>query len=148
MRGIPTITVLLLALALAACQPMGPMPGGELSGTVAPAPADWTAADAAEIVQLETRPASPYSVNIWGVGIGPAYSVAAGGGETTWTANIAADPAVRLKVGEAIYELRAVRVTDPAELDVVRLAYGRKYEMSDDQREQSGSATVYRLEPR
>jgi hypothetical protein len=148
MRGFLLIPAVLAVLLLSACQPMGPMPGGELSGAVAPAPADWTAADAAEIVQLETRPDSPYSVNIWGVGIGPAYYIAAGAGETTWTANIAADPNVRLKVGEVIHELRAVKVTDAAELDIVRAAYVRKYEMSDDQREQSGSATVFRLEAR
>jgi hypothetical protein len=41
-----------------------------------------------------------------------------------------------------------VKVTDAAELDIVRAAYVRKYEMSDDQREQSGSATVFRLEAR
>lgn len=148
MRGFLLITAMLAALLLPACQPMGPMPGGKLSGTVAPAPADWTAADAVEVVQLETRPGSPYSVNIWGVGIGPAYYVAAGGGETTWTANIEADANVRLKVGDVIHELRAVKVSDAAELDIVRAAYGRKYEMSDDQREQSGSATVFRLEAR
>lgn len=140
--------VLAMAILLAACQPMGPVPGGALTGTVAPPPADWTAADATEIVQLETRPDSPYSVNIWGVGIGPSYYVAAGSGETSWTRNIAENPDVRLRVGETVYELRAVKVTDAAELDRIRAAYGRKYEMTDDQREQSASATVFRLVPR
>ena len=140
-------TVLML-LIVVACQPIGPMPGGELGGAVKPVPTEWGELAKVETVQLETRPDSPYSVNIWGVALGANYYVAAGSGETSWTKHIAADANVRLRAGESIFELRAVHVTEAAELEQVRAAYSAKYEMSDDQKKQSGQATVYRLDRR
>ena len=53
---------LLLPLLLAACtDPVVVIPGGQLSGVVAEAPERWTSV--ADVVQLETRPSDPYSVN-------------------------------------------------------------------------------------
>ena len=65
-----------VSLAVIACGPIWMIPGGELSGTVVPVPADWSFSDAIEIVQLETNPDDPYSVNVWGVGVGPIFYVA------------------------------------------------------------------------
>ena len=124
------------------------MPGGALSGTVQAVPAAWGELGTVDTVQLETRPDSPYSVNIWGVALGANYYVAAGSGETSWTRNIDANANVRLRIGQSVFELRALRITEAGELSQVRVAYGAKYEMSDDQREQSGRAAVFRLDRR
>ena len=45
-----------LALASACSGPMGPIPGGELQGTPAPWPEDWSYTDDIENVLLQTRP--------------------------------------------------------------------------------------------
>ena len=100
------VVALLFALG---CGPLVMVPGGELSGTVKPAPSDWSFTDSVETVQLETRPEDPYSVNVWGVAAGDAFYVASGRGESAaWAKHIAADPRVRLRVGEDLYELSAV----------------------------------------
>ena len=59
-------------------------------------------------MQLETKPGAPYSVNV-------NYTILDGNhvrecgryGDRVWVKNIAANPAVRLRIGDAIYELRA-----------------------------------------
>lgn len=147
-RMLRRVLVGLMLLVVAACQPIGPMPGGALNGTVQPVPSDWGELAKVDTVQLETRPDSPYSVNIWGIALGANYYVAAGSGETSWTKYIEANANVRLRIGESVFELRATRVTESQELDQVRAAYGAKYEMTDDQKEQSARATVYRLDRR
>jgi hypothetical protein len=140
------VTTSLLLLALLGCEPMGPLSGHGLSGTATPPPDDWSSVGAIETVQLQTRPADPYSVNIWGVAIGPDYYVASGRGEnSSWVHHIAADPAVTLRIGEALYSLRAVRVTDPAELARVKAAYAAKYDMQA-QDSDPDQAWVFRLD--
>jgi hypothetical protein len=139
------ICVLLLALG---CDPTWMLPGGALSGTVQPAPSDWSFTDAVEIVQLETRPADPYSVNIWGVAANGAFYVASGRGEeNAWARHILEDPHVRLRVNEYVYELRAVRTDDPAERDAFLEAAHEKYEFEVDAEQQS-KAILFRLDPR
>lgn len=140
---------LVALLALTACAPMGPLPGGELEGEVTPPPRTWNEADAQETVQVETRPADPYSINIWGVGIEADYYIAsAKGGDSSWVEHITADPHVRLKIGPDIYRLEAVRVTDPAELKRVHDHYAAKYHRSEQQMAEADGAWVFRLDPR
>ena len=79
MRRLPVLITLLIL----ACGPLGPLPGGELSGSVASAPSDWSFTDEQENVQLETRPSDPYSVNVWGAGVDGSFYVAAGRGADT-----------------------------------------------------------------
>ena len=139
------VCVLLLALG---CDPISMVPGGELSGTVKPTPADWSFTDSVEIVQLETRPEDPYSVNIWGVAAKGAFYVASGRGEeNAWARHLAEDPRVRLRVNEDIYELRAVRTDDPAERDAFLEAAHRKYDFEVDE-EQQAKSILFRLDPR
>jgi hypothetical protein len=138
----------IIGLLLGACEPMGPLAGHALSGEPTAAPADWTSVGAAETVQLQTRPEDPYSVNIWGVAIGPDYYVASGrGGNSSWVGHLDADPAVQLRIGKSLYALRAVRIVDPAELARVRAAYTAKYDM-DSQDSDPGEAWVFRLDRR
>ena len=132
---------------LLACGPIVTMPGGELSGQVAPTPADWSFSDSIETVQLETRPEDPYSVNVWGVGVGTHFYVAAGDAGNRWVRYLEKDPRVRLKLGDAIYELAATRTDDPAELDAFLAALKRKYDFEPDPEQREKSA-LFRLGPR
>ena len=120
--------------------------GGELNGEVLPTPNDWGFSDSTMLVQLETNPKKPYSVNIWGVGIGSNYYVAAGeASEADWANHIERNSAVRLRIEERIYLLDAHRVKDIKELVGVTTAFRNKY---GGTQEWVDSAWVYRLTSR
>jgi hypothetical protein len=123
---------LLLALALAApiagCGgPFLLLPGGALEGPTAPAPESWSFTDGVKTVQLETRPADPYSVNVWVIALGEHLYVHAGTRRNAWVENLESDPNARLRVGGSLYALVAARVDDQAEFDRFADAYERKY---------------------
>lgn len=122
------LIVSLLAAPIAGCDgPFVLLPGGALEGAVAPAPASWALTDAVKTIQLETRPADPYSVNIWVVALGEHLYVHAGANRSAWVEHLEADPRVRVRVGGTIYELTAARVAEQAEFDRFSDAYERKY---------------------
>ena len=138
----------LLAACLAGCsEPFIVFAGGELSGEPGAPPDDWSLLRDEETFQLETRPADPYSVNIWAVGIGPDVYIGTGPGGTRWSAYIEDDPQVRLRVGTTVYPLLAAPVTDSQERRRVARAYGEKYDMDRDQNWLE-DALVYRLDRR
>jgi hypothetical protein len=133
---------------LVACDPLVMIPGGRLSGPVVPPPENWSFTDAIDTVQLETRPADPYSVNVWCIAVDDDLFVIAGSGlETTWAQHIASDDRVRLRVAESIYELRAIPDNGTATREAVLLAVQEKYDF-DAEDEDTGQAIVFRLEPR
>jgi hypothetical protein len=136
----------MLLLALSACEPIGPLPGTSLAGNVEPAPENWSALDTSRTIQLETLvDKKPYSVNIWGVGLGQYYYVAsAKGAESRWAKRIARNNQVRLRIDQSIFELTAIIVTDQAERDKAALAFQHKYDI--EQSEDFPDAIVYRLE--
>ena len=106
-----------LILAALGCNgPMGLLPGGELNGGARPAPADWAFAGDSGIVQLETRPEDPYSVNIAFTVLGGRLYINAGDTETQWVKNIASNPQVRLRLDGVLYDLRAERAMDADEI--------------------------------
>ena len=141
------LLVPIVALALGCGGPVWMLPGGALSGDVRPAPEDWSAMDQ-EVVQLEVRPRDPYSVNVWGVGLGASYYVAAGrGGESAWATAIEEDADVRLRVGGGVYELRASRIEDEPERERFLAALREKYDYEPDP-EDRAQAWLFRLEPR
>ena len=120
--------VLMLTASIAACSgPLVLLPGGALEGSTVAIPDSWAFTDAVKTVQLETRPADPYSVNIWVVAIGENLYVHAGAKRSTWVANMEADPNVRLRVDDSIYELAASRVDGQEEFDRFSDAYEQKY---------------------
>jgi hypothetical protein len=142
------ITLLALLLAVAACDPIVMIPGGELSGNVVPVPDDWAFTDAVETVQLETRPMDPYSVNVWVVALEDGVFVVAGSGlETAWAQHIAIDDRVRLRVGDSIYELRGTPDDAQATRDAFLAAAKNKYDF-DPESEDLTKAILYRLEAR
>ncbi len=137
----------LFMLVIAACDPLWVMSGGALSGEPTAPPADWTEVAREKTVQVETRPADPYSINIWGVGVGADFYIAAASETNRWVVYLAEDPNVRLRIGKALYDLRAVRVTDAAELARVQRAYETKYDVGDENNRPQ-ETFVYRLDRR
>lgn len=157
--------VVAVSLALTACGgPVGPLAGGELSGAEAAPPAQWPSVP--ETVQLEVRPAAPYSVNVWSVGIGANLYVAHGPDGSTWGSHLRVDNRVRVRIAGTVYALAAAIVEDAVEREQVVDAYLAKYGSADGE-DESGFApirgrrqqamrealdeeggTIYRLQPR
>ncbi len=135
---------LLCVLALSAC---GYFPSGELEGTPAALPADWSAVAAADVIRFETQPAEPYSVELWVIAVDDVLYVHAGDNRTNWVEHIEADANVRLLHDGSIYELRAERVTDQAEFEVFAVVYDEKYGWRP-RNENIDEIYLYRLLPR
>jgi hypothetical protein len=115
---------LVLFLLAAGCN--GPLPfmsGGRLAGEEQSAPSEWTLAEDFGVVQLETRPEDPYSVNIAYTLLEGRLYINAGDTETEWVKNMEVNPLVRLRISEALYALRAERVTDPGEVSTFGKAW-------------------------
>ena len=134
-------------LSTRAFEPVVGFPGGALARKEAPVPDAWAHTQDVSTIQLETRPADPYSVNLWGVGVGKSFYVSTRPEGTGWSRNVDADPQVRLRVQDAIYAVQAVRIESEAERDNVLDAYATKYE-SDRETLAGQAAIIYRLEPR
>lgn len=124
-----------------------PFSGGELEGTLTPAPADWGSTADVSIIELETNPAEPYSVKLWIVDIGPSLYVHAGANHATWVQHIEQNADVRLLVGELLYELRAERVTAAEEFALFSDRYEAKYN-TRPRNENVAEAYLFRLQPR
>ena len=153
------LAVFVGAALLTACdEPFSKLAGGELSGTTASPPALWN--DVPAVVQLEVRPADPYSVNVWCVAVGNDLYVATSAEDNEWLGHIRADGAVRVRMGETLYPLRAVEIGAAQGVRArVRDAYSAKYGGADGlfglkrlRREAAGKAVaegfVFRLERR
>lgn len=136
----------LLAIA---CSPIGPFPGGELSGSVQPHRGNWSAARDIQTVQIETRPEDPYSINIWGVGEGSNFYIGVGrGDESAWVIHLLENPEIRLRLGDELYLLKAVRVSNAAEQARVGVFYAEKYEAFEADDFVPGEMVLLRLDPR
>jgi len=122
MVGLAVIAALIVVLAVVARfsdGPIGPFPGGKLSGVrVAEPVRDWAPIlDGASHVEIEVNPASPRSLTTsYIVRDGVLYVPSMLAARKTWPKEVLADDRVVLRVGGKLYERRAVRVTDPAEI--------------------------------
>ena len=134
-KTIKCLSCLLLMFAIAGCaEPFIVFSGKALSGELTAPPQDWSPFASIEVVQLETRPEDPYSVNIWAVAVGPDFYIATGEEGTRWTEILSTEPRVRLRI-------------DPAEIGRVAEQYSLKYGL-DAEDNWVEKALVYRLEPR
>ena len=145
------ITALLIFVG---CGPVAQTPGLRLGGTPALAPANFEFVKDYEEIQLEARGSVfPRVVNIWGIGTSDALYVW-GDPDSGWVTRVAQRPdAVRVRIGDQVFKLQAVTVTDSAEKQGVVSAYQAKY--SEDLQEMYGRPTTvddfelfYRLTPR
>ena len=141
------VLALLCTLLLSACgSPIGPIAGGSLEGEIMPWPADWSMAEDCENVLLETNPAKPYSVTIWGVGDQQNFYIAAGKRSNRWAQNIEKNPQVRLDVDGKLFLGNAQRVVENAEFEKIRKAFVAKYDIDPDPEFKTKGA-LYRLVP-
>ncbi len=146
-----TIQIFLLSaclLILSACD--GPFifaAGGALSGTVTEAPDRWQLEEDSAVAQLETRPEDPYSINFTYVQMDGRFYVYAGDTRTNWVQHIEQNPFVRVRVKDAVYPTRAVRVVSDEELSEFAAVWAN---LSAFQRDpmQFDEVWLYRLESR
>ncbi len=133
--------IAICTIILTGCtQPFIGVPGGKLSGSDATPPGSWGAVP--DVVQMETRPDDPYSVNIWAVSKDNHLYV--GTQDATWVPFIQQDPRVKIKIDERLYSLTALEVKDPAEIDRVISVYSSKYDF--DASEVGNNGQLFRLE--
>lgn len=151
---------LVAAIVATACEPVFVFAGGALSGSEELVPESWAFSRDVDTVQVETRPADPYSVNVWGVAVESfVYVAASDGGDSRWAREIETDPRVRLKIGERLFALQATRINNDVgegeaaneeaneELARVVDAYVEKYDLDPDD-SFVGGAWVFRLQAR
>jgi hypothetical protein len=147
-----SIALAALASISLACGPLGPIPGGRLSGEVVNSPMeDWSFASDVETIELETLPDDPYSVSVWFVSQGSRLWVASGGGDKSkWAQNLSSDPRARLRIDGKLYERRAVRAEEHAEQDEVLVLFQTKYASVPHSpvAKDEDKVVVFRMEPR
>ena len=137
----------LMALFVMGCAEYLPISGGTLEGRVLPLPQSLDTITEDKIIQLETRADEAYSVNLWVVEVAGYLHVFAGDNKATWVENIEQNNNVRLRSGDMIFELQAVRVTDPAIFTAFSGAWESKYG-NRPQNENVEQTYLYRLSPR
>ncbi len=122
------VILVLVVLSITGLDPKERQPGLWLKGDVSSLPADWAFADKKSTLLVETHPwyLIPHAVTVWFVIYkGDLYLHSDfSDGRTypsgrSWTAGIARDPNVRVKIGNRVFDGKAVVVTDPAEIDAL-----------------------------
>ena len=157
-RSLPlSIWLACLFGVLVGCGPLGPIPGGALSGEPGPAVVeDWNFASEITTAALETRPANPHSVNTWFASVGARLYVPTSmilgpkqPSQRSWVAHVAEDDRVRIRLGRLIFERRAVRVADgSAGYQAARAALEARYGLDPAKRDPERQVWIYRLDPR
>lgn len=138
----------LLGAAWLAAVGCGPVPGGSLAGTPAPAPAEWSSKLGGDraICEIESRPADPHSIQLeCFVYEGSLHvqshrwALAEWWPVESWAAIWIAEPVVRVRLDDELYAMRAIQVTDPAQREAVLKLRG--YDPVPD------GIVVFRFEP-
>jgi len=130
--------------------PWGPLPGGALrSGPQVDLPARWPEGSVGETVEIETRPATPWSVTTWCVVLDGVLYVPADflNPVKLWPFFALEDPRVRVRAGGVRYAARATLVRDTALDARLREAFARKYDLAPDGLAARSDVWFFRLEP-
>ena len=151
--GALALSLLALGVVVGCGGPIGPFPGGRLRGELGPSyVADWGFASDENTAQLETRPADPYSVTTWFVGLGPDLyvptSMIRGPKEPTersWVAHVSENPAVRIRIAGRVYDRVASRVVEEREYDRARSGLETKYDLDPADRDPEREIWIFRL---
>lgn len=150
--GIAAIAVVALGVALGARYadgPLGPFPGGPMSGERVTEPvAEWGFAAERDTVELEVNPDAPRSITTWVLGHEGALYIPAGlASRKTWPGQVMADGRVVLRVAGRLYPRQAVRVTDAARLEALGEVLTRKYQLDPEGNFASAETWFFRLDP-
>ena len=130
--------------------PIGPFPGGPLvAGELVSGPEpDWSFAAGLPDFEIEVGAEHPRSRTVWLlVDQGELFVPAGFASHKTWPAEALADPRVVVRVGGKRYAREATRVTDPARIERLRNALGRKYGMRP-KADASDDTWFFQMEPR
>jgi hypothetical protein len=138
----------LLATMLAGCGsgPFLVFPGGAISGERKPDPDSWAFAGDAGTMELETQTDALYSVNIAYTIMDDRLYVNAGDTKTEWVTRMESNPQVRILMGDDIYELRALRVTDPDTIERFGAVWEAQSFFRRNPAELEGEVWIYELE--
>ena len=117
------VVVVYLGLILVPVDPVERRPGMGLSGDLASAQdTDWSFLDGRTQAWLEmhTWYVIPHSITVsaW-ADDGVLYVGCRACDTKVWPKHVARDDQVRIKIGDELYERRAVRITDPAEREKI-----------------------------
>jgi Uncharacterized protein conserved in bacteria (DUF2255) len=133
MRHRGSFAAAVLCLALVGCvDPSDRRPGTRLSGDVAALPPDWTLSAAHQEIAVEVSGflGLPHSVTIWCATLDGALFIGARDPESKrWPAWADADPNVRLKIGESVYEVRLTKLDDAATIERLQAEFAAKYHL-------------------
>ena len=136
------VVALYLVALLVPVDPEERRPETRLSGSVAEAPSDWGERIEPRMqvyVQTNTWYGIPHSVTTVSFALdGDLFIPCARCGTKRWPRNVARDPEVVVKVGDALYERKAVRVDDP---NVLQRVFGERLHQVDD-------LWLFRMDPR
>ena len=148
--GIAVLAVCIVFGARLADGPLGPVPGGSMSGQLVAEPVtDWGFIVERDTVELEVNPDAPRAITTWVVGYGGQPFIPSGfGARKTWTAQLAADGRAVLRVDGKLYERQAVRVTDEELLEELRAVLIRKYDLEPEGNFSGSETWFFRLDPR
>ena len=116
--------------------PIGPFPGGALvEGELVKGPTvDWSGVADVGTLELEVSPDAPRSVTTWFVVVdGILYVPSATAAKKTWPGLVEKDGRVRVRLDGKLYELHAMRVSDPAVGKKLSEAVSAKYGFGDGQ---------------
>ena len=151
----PFSAAVLLCLLSACSGPLGPIPGGLLSGQTSVTPGSWDFAVDADQIQLETIDESgdAYSVNVWsGVVDGRLFiptSLVRGAenpDDRGWVKNAVSNDSARVRIGEKVYAGQLSRVMEAELTQRVKNALMQKYDTKADAR--SAGAWIFEVQKR
>lgn len=122
------LAVVILAIAGVLLSPIGPLPGGVLSGeTTDESVDDWSFVRDERFCQLETKAPEPRSITVTCiVSDGQLYVGCSSCSGKHWSQQLLKEPHARYEAVGKIYQVKAARVTDRDELDQVWLARAEK----------------------
>jgi len=129
--------------------PLGPFPGGKLGGVTATEPVtDWSALLAGDNrLEIEVDPAAPRSLTTsFIIRDGVLYVPSMFAAHKSWPKQVLADGRIVLRIRGRLYERRAVRVTDPAEVRALVRAWDAA--TPDDLDVGTLSTWYFRMDPR
>lgn len=124
------IAILLMTSSAGCFGPSDTWPGMRLSGELAPTPSDWSFTnDHPEIaIEVQTPYFLPHSVSVVCTELdGNLYVGARNPDNKRWPGWVDRNPAVRIGIGDRIYEVELAPIKDPALRARVREANDAKY---------------------
>jgi hypothetical protein len=127
----PAVVVLFCVLVAFGCfDPSDRRPGTKLSGEIAAYPSDWSFTEAEKEIAVEVTGflGLPHSVTIWCATLdGELYIGARDPDSKRWPAWADANPNVRLKIADSLYDVRLTPVADADTIARLQPVYAQKY---------------------